>query len=319
MKSYNFITFGETMIRFSTHIGQRLEQCASLNIHVGGSESNVGAALARLGWKVLWISKLVENPWGWRIAHELRFHGIDISQVHWTSQGRIGVFYMEVSEEPRPSQIIYDRSLSAVALMNPDEMDYSVVAQGELLHLSGITPALSENCHKIASRMMDVAQDAGMKISFDLNYRARLWTPDEAEKVLSNFCAKAHILFITLNDARTVFKLTGSYEEMLEQLMTRFKCEVVVMTVGAEGAVALKEGKFFKEGPFKAKPIERLGSGDAFDAGFLYGYSKGDVAEALRYGNALAAFKYSIPGDMAFITKDELEQVLAGGSSGIKR
>jgi 2-dehydro-3-deoxygluconokinase len=167
--------------------------------------------------------------------------------------------------------------------------------------------------------MMDFAREAGVKTSFDLNYRSRLWSPEAAQKVLSGFCEKAQILFITHNDARTVFKITGSYEEILERLMERFKCEVIAMTVGAEGAVALQEGKFFRGEPFKAKPIERLGGGDAFNAGFLYGYSLGGVAEALRYGNALAALKYSIPGDMAFITKEELEQVLAGGSSSIQR
>lgn len=307
------------MIRFSTKRGQRLEQCTALDVYVGGSESNVGVALSRLGWKVLWISKLVDNPWGWRIAHELRFHGIDISRVRWTSEGRVGVFYLEVSEEPRPSQIIYDRSHSAVSLMTPDEVDFDVLTHGELLHLSGITPALSESCLTITSRMMDFARETGMKISFDLNYRSRLWPPEAAERVLSSFCAKAHILFITHSDARTVFKLQGSQEEILERLMERFKCEVIAMTVGAEGAVALKEGKFFRGKPFKAKPIERLGGGDAFDAGFLYGYKKGGVEEALRYGNALAAFKYSIPGDMAFVTKDELERVLEGESGSIKR
>ena len=319
MKLYNFISFGETMIRLSTQPGQRLEQCTSLNVYVGGSESNVAVALARLGWKVLWISKLVDNPWGRRIAHELRFHGVDVSQVRWTSQGRVGVFYLEVSEEPRPSQIIYDRNHSAIALMSPDEIDYNLLTQGELLHLSGITPALSENCYKITSRMMDFAREAGVKTSFDLNYRSRLWSPEVAERVLSGFCARAQILFITYNDARTVFKLTGSHEEILERLMERFKCQVIAMTVGAEGAVALQEGKFFRGEPFKAKPIERLGGGDAFNAGFLYGYSRGGVPEALRYGNALAALKYSIPGDMAFITLEELEQVLTGGSSSIQR
>ncbi|MCI0528001.1 MAG: sugar kinase, partial [Nitrospira sp.] len=206
MKSYNFLSFGETMIRFSTKVGERLENCTSLNIHVGGSESNVGVALARLGWKVLWISRLVDNPWGWRIAHELRYHGIDISQVRWTSEGRVGVFYMEISEEPRPSQIIYDRSNSAIACMEPDEIDLNILIQTELLHLSGITPALSENCYTITSKMTDFAREASVKISFDLNYRSRLWSPEDAERVLSNFCAKAHILFITYNDARTVFK-----------------------------------------------------------------------------------------------------------------
>lgn len=318
-KRYNFISFGETMIRFSTSVGQRLENCTLLNVHVGGSESNVGVALARLGWKVLWISKLVDNPWGWRIAHELRFHGVDISQVRWTSEGRVGVFYLEISEEPRPSQIIYDRSHSAVALMTPDEIDFNILTQTELLHLSGITPALSENCHTIASRMMDFAREAGAKISFDLNYRSRLWLPEAAERVLSPFCAKADILFITYNDARTVFMLSGSYEEILVRLMERFGCKVIAMTIGAEGAIALKDGQFFRGEPFRAKPIERLGSGDAFDAGFLYGYFRSGVAEALKYGNALAAFKYSIPGDMVFVTKDELEQILEGQSSSIKR
>ncbi|MDI3340268.1 MAG: sugar kinase [Sphaerobacter sp.] len=309
---YDVVTFGETMIRLATRPGERLETAATLEAGIGGAESNVAVALARLGRRVAWSSVLPRNPFGARIAGELRRHGVDVSHVHWVDQGRVGVYYLDTGAAPRPTQVLYDRAGSAVATCDPDALDPALAARGRLLHLTGITPALSAQCAAITRRLADAARAAGVPISFDVNYRSRLWSPQEAAAGLEPLCRAATVLLCGRSDARTVWGLSGSDEALLRGLAARFGAPVTVLTTGENGALALTpDGTLHREPAVSVAVIDRVGAGDAFAAGFLHGYLAGDVPLGLRLGVRLAALKMTVRGDLAVLSGEDIAACLS--------
>lgn len=316
MAGYDVVTFGETMIRFSTAPGERLETATTVEIGIGGAESNVAVALARLGRRVAWASVLPRNPFGARIAGELRRHGVDTTHIHWVDQGRAGVYYLDTGAAPRPTQVLYDRAGSAIAVCNPEDIDPALATRGRLLHLTGITPALSPSCAEITRRLLTAGTAAGIPVSIDVNYRSRLWTPKAAAETLAPLCSEATILFCGRNDAGTLWGLSGSDEEIARGLAARFDPAVTVLTAGADGALALtRDGTIYREPAVPVDVIDRVGAGDAFAAGFLHGYLDGDVALGLRFGVRLAALKMTVRGDLAVLSDDDIAACLADAGS----
>ncbi len=306
---YDLVTFGETMIRLSTPTGHRLETTSALDIGIGGTESNVAIALARLGRRVAWTSVLPRNPFGARIAAELRRHGVDDRHVRWVDHGRVGVYYLDMGTPPRPTHVIYDRAASAVAMCDVGEIDTSLVERSQLLHLTGITPALSPACAEIARGFAECAIAAGIPMSFDVNYRGLLWTPEQAAATLEPFCSSATILFCGRNDARLLWGIDGTNVDMARELSKRFGAATTVLTLGDEGAIAvLQDGSLYQEVPVAVQVVDKVGAGDALAAGFLHGYLTGDVARALKLGVTLASLKMTIHGDLTVINERELEE-----------
>ena len=305
------ISFGESMIRFSTKNFERIEQAHELEMKVAGAESNFAIAFARLGGKAAWISKLTNNPLGRFIVNKIREHGVDVSHVIWTDKYRVGLYFIEFGKKPRPTQIIYDRKNSAISNINPNEVNWEVLKDYDLFHTTGITVALSENCKKAVEIGISKVEEFGTKVSFDVNYRSKLWSPEEAFRALNPILGKVDILFVTKDDARNVLKIDGSYEEMITKLSERYNPEVVVLTVGSEGAMALKDGKIYRAEPYELEVVDRIGAGDAFDAGFAYEYLKsGNIEKALNLSVAMAAFAHTIPGDIMFVEKEEIEAIM---------
>lgn len=308
MVDFDLVTFGETMIRLSTPLGQRIESAEALDIGIGGAESNVAIALARLGRRVAWSSVLPRNAFGERIAAELRRHRVDDRQIHWVEHGRVGVYYLDTGAPPRPTHVIYDRGASAIALCDPDDIDTSIASRSRIVHLTGITPALSEACAEVTGRFAERATEAGAPFSFDVNYRALLWSPEQAAATLEPFCAAATVLFCGRNDARLLWGLTGSNESILAELSRRFGAATTVLTLGDEGALAqTQDGEVFQATAPPVQVVDKVGAGDAFAAGFLHGYLDGDVPRALRLGVTLAALKMTIHGDLSLINAHELD------------
>src|SRR3989454_6309257 len=196
------VTIGETMVRLSAPPGVPLEQAPQLDVHVAGAESNVAIALCRLGTTAGWISRLVDTPLGRRIVSDLRAHGVDVARVVWAPDGRVGVYFLEQGIPPRQHRIIYDRAQSAMALLNPDDIDWEFVRSTRLVHLTGITPALSAGCRTAASRAIAEARRGKALVCFDVNYRAKLWSADEAKMALEPLLAEVDILITTADDAR---------------------------------------------------------------------------------------------------------------------
>lgn len=313
--SYDVVTFGETMLRFTPPALRRLEQTLEFELHVGGSESNTSVGLARLGMKVAWLSRLTDNALGHIVARTIASHGVDTSHVVWTPEDRVGLYFLEEGKAPRGSQVIYDRRDSAIAKMQPSELAVDVFQQGnaKLFHTTGITLAISQGAKATATKAVELAKQAGWLVSFDVNYRRKLWSPKEAQEGCEGIACQADILFIPLRDAKIMYGLgeDSSSESVLDFLVKRFPKAVIAMTMSAKGAMAFQSGKVYQQDAFKAEEVGRLGGGDSFSAGFLYGYlMTKDIAVSLRWGAAVAALKYSIPGDFPLIEKHEAEALV---------
>lgn len=311
---FDLVTFGETMIRLATLDHERLEDADRLALRIGGTESNLAVALARLGRRVAWCSALPNNPLGRRIARELRGHGVDVSYVHWAEQGRAGLYFLDVGSAPRPTRVVYDRAASVVAQLDPEQVDYALVARSRHLHLTGITPALSANCAEICLRLADAAVAAGVPFSLDINYRALLWSPEQAQAGLAPLLARATLVLCGAADAGTIWGLGGEPADVAARLLELSTAETVVVTTGASGATALGRAGNAVSVPAPAVAIvDPVGAGDAFAAGFLHRWMNdaGDPTTALRTGIAMAALKMTMPGDLALVTPGELSEALA--------
>ncbi len=324
---YDLVTFGETMIRLSPPNFKRLEQTEALNVTVGGSEMNVAVAARRLGLKTAFITRLTRNPLGRMIENKAREHGVDTSHIVWTDKDRVGLYFVEFGANPRPSSVLYDRADSAISKIKPGEVVWKTIfANSRLFHTSGITPALSASATEATREAMKAAQDAGLKASIDLNYRAKLWSEEEARQTMTELMGYTDILLTTEEDTERVFGITGKdYNEVARKLSEEFELEVVAITVRENlsvwqnrwTAIAYAGGRFFKDITYELEIVDRVGGGDSFTAGFLYGYLTGDVEKGLRYGNALSALKHSIPGDLNWSTLEEVEGLLqAKGKAG---
>ena len=307
-RRYDLVTFGETMIRLTAEVGTRLEEAGSLRVTIGGTESNVAVALARLGRRTAWLSALPENALGRRITGELRRHGVDTEHVLWTA-GRVGVYFMEPGATPRPTRVLYDRADSAIARIDPEALDLSMVTGAGVLHLTGITPALSTSARAACLRLADAAREHRVPISVDVNYRARLWPPEQAAEGIQPLLDRATLLFCGAGDAATIWGLSGDPVSVAQALLDRSTAQVVVVTTGEHGSLARsRDGSRHDQPAVPVETIDAVGAGDAFAAGFLHRWldDRANIPAALQSAATLAALKMTIYGDNAIITPDDL-------------
>lgn len=322
MAGYDILTLGETMLRFTPPGVFRIEQAPHFELEVGGTESNTSVGLARLGLKVAWLSRLPANPLGRMIARTLAGQGVDTSHIVWSETDRLGLYFVEFGDGPRPTQVTYDRADSAMSRMQPEELPAALFAPGQArhLHLTGITVAISDSAAATARRAVELAKAAGMTVSFDVNYRAKLWSPAEARAGCHDFAAAADIFFTPIRDAQSIYGVDREPEKALAQLQSQYPQATIILTLGAEGAIGAEPGKApIHQSVFPAGTVGRIGGGDAFTAGVLYGYLSEERAEkrlatALGWGAAAAAFKYTIPGDMPLFEKEEVAALLHSGN-----
>ena len=227
------ITFGETMIRLAPPNYLRLEQTPLLEVNVGGAEWNVAADLSRLGISVGWVSRLTDNPLGRMIRNKAREQGVDTSHIVWTKGDRVGIYFVEFGATPRPSSVLYDRKISAISQIKPGEVNWEEVLSGaKWFHTSGITPALSPGAAQVTADALKAAKKAGCKVSYDLNYRARLWTEEEARKCQGPLMEYVDVLISTEEDTRKVLGITAeNYREVAKKLAETFNFEVVCITL----------------------------------------------------------------------------------------
>ncbi len=323
------ITFGETMLRLSPPNYQRLEQTHVLDVNIGGAEWNVAADLSRLGISTAWVSRLTDNALGRMIRNKAREQGVDTSNIVWTKGDRNGIYFVEFGATPRPSSVLYDRTGSAISQIKPGEINWVEVFKGaKWFHTSGITPALSASTAQVIAEALQTAKKAGCKVSYDLNYRARLWTEEEARKCQEPLMQYIDVLLSTEEDTRKVLGITGKdYREVAQKLAETFNFEVVCITLREDisvlrnrwTAIAYAEGKIYDDRTYDVEIVDRVGAGDSYTAGFIYGYLTGDVEKGVKYGNAFSALKHSIPSDTNWATLAEVENLLKGGGLRISR
>jgi len=313
------VGIGETLVRFTPSGGETLESTATCAVHVGGAESNVCAGLAQLGVETAWISRLPVNPLGRRIAATIRSFGVNTDGVLWAQDGHAGLMFFQPGAGPRAGEVIYYRRGSAFAGIDPDAVGWHLIDGARVVHLTGITPALGERPHRLVERAMAEARRRAIRICFDVNYRAKLWTPAAARETLEPLLAGIDVLVLNERDARGVFGAQGDPEDIAGALRRRFGCGVLVLTLGSQGAIAQDEGGTTRQQALPTEIIDRIGRGDAFTAGFLYGYLAQGTVTGLRYGAALAALKQTYSGDVCRASLDQVEAVLQGASGGFHR
>jgi 2-dehydro-3-deoxygluconokinase len=199
------------------------------------------------------------------------------------------------------------------------EVDWEWIADARHLHLTGITPALSEGCADLVAQAARLAHKLGKTVSFDINYRRKLWPPDRARSVISEIIREMDLLFSPATDAAEILGLSGSPTDIARALQQQFALRNVVVTSGKSGCVALEGEQLHTVDALESTEVDRVGGGDAFDAGVLDGFLDGDLGRGLRFGVAMAAIKYTIPGDQLIANRAEIEAVASGVSTHIVR
>jgi 2-dehydro-3-deoxygluconokinase len=323
------ITFGEAMVRLSPPNFRRLEQTRSLDVQVGGAELNTAVGLARLGHTTAWVSRLTRNPLGRLVANHAREAGVSTEHIVWTDDDRVGVYFLEFGAAPRASSVLYDRKGAAIANIRPGMVAWPEVFTGaRWFHVTGITPALSASAAETTREALQAARAAKVQTSIDLNYRAKLWSQAEAGRWMSAFMEFCDVLITTEEDVERLFQITGKdYEEVAGQLACRFPLRVVAITLRENPlvwkntwtAIAYQDGTIRRTRSYEVEIVDRLGAGDSFAAGLIHGLLEDDLQKGLDYAVAASALKHSIPGDFAWITREEVEALLKGPGLRISR
>jgi 2-dehydro-3-deoxygluconokinase len=309
-KNFDVVTLGETMLRLSPPGALRLEQASQLEMNFGGAEANVAVNLARLGKRVMWFSRLPDNPLGQQCAAALQKHGVDVSRVVWSPNERMGLYFVEYGQPPRAIRVWYDRANSAASHMTPNELPLDAIALARWLHLTGITPALSQNCAETVHAAIDFAAKNAVTISFDVNYRKLFWDAAACAATLEPLCQKAHYVILALRDAHSLWHVEGDAAQAAQTLQARWGGTVIV-TWGDKGAAACDGQDSLTVPAVPTSIVDRLGAGDAFVSGVICQLlENAPLQDALRFGTAVAALKLGIVGDVAVITRQEVETLL---------
>jgi 2-dehydro-3-deoxygluconokinase len=292
------VTFGETMVLFTPQSSGPLRFVDRFGKTIAGAESNVAIALARLGHQVRWISRLGDDEFGWYVRNAIRGEGVDTSHVVFDPEAPTAVFFKE-RQAGQESKVYYYRKGSAASRMTPDDLVEDCFAGARFLHLTGITPALSDSCRETAEHAIRLARKHGLKVTFDPNIRLKLWSKERAREVLNSLAAQADIVLPGLEEGEI---LTGeTTPEGIAAGFLRQGVSTVVVKLGESGAfyaTAAGEQEYVAGFPVK-QVVDPIGAGDGFAAGFLSGLIRGwSCRDAVRLGNRVGACAVTVPGDI---------------------
>ncbi len=327
------VTFGEVMLRLSPPAYSRFSQASTFDRTFGGAELNVAVSLAQLGVPSAFVTKLPENDVAEACVIEMRGLGVGTAHVRRGGE-RIGVYYVERGAAQRASTVIYDRKNSAIAETDPAEWDWRTILGGATaLHVTGITPALSEHCRIATRDALTAAREAGVTTFFDLNYRQKLWSTKEAGKVLAELLPLATYGVVSDHDAETLFDIRSKktcpekkQAEVAEKLTKRFGLTGVAMTRREQHSASRNGwgGMFCVGGTAHVSRqyeidfiVDRVGGGDAFTAGIIYGVvTEKKPQDTVEFAAAASCLKHSIAGDFNLVSVAEVEALVAGDGSG---
>jgi len=349
---FDLLALGECMIRLSPPGHQRIELSPVLEVYAGGGEYNVAYALARYGLRTGFVSRLVENPLGHFIKNHGRASGMDMSEVLWAPYDgsgradRIGLNFTEVGMGVRASVTMYDRGHTAVSHMKPGDVDWNRLftqRKTRWFHTGGIFTALSDSCAQVALEAMKAAHGAGTIVSYDLNFRSKLWSSKRAIEVTKSLVPSIDVLIGNEEDFQKVlgFEVEGTDENLKQLPIEAYKTmvkkvvatyphilavgttlrEVVSGLVNNWSAIMYYDGVFYHSRKYDNLEIEdRVGGGDGFCSGFVYGLLDGKTSqECVEMGAAHGALLQSTRGDTSMVTMEEIKHVMKGGSARIKR
>lgn len=334
------VCFGELLLRFAAPGRQVLLQSPVLDVHVGGAEANVAVSLARFGHRTAMVGVVADNALGEAATGELRRHRVDTEAVQ-AMPGRMGLYFLTPGAIQRPSEVLYDRADSAFARAGGGRHDWPALLGGaDWLHVSGITPALGMQAAEGTLAAMRAARAAGVKVSFDGNFRPALWKAwnGDAPAILRGLMAEADVLFASHRDLQVVLGLefpqptpqerfaSGAAAAFhafphLRQMAATVRVQRSVDHHALSGITALRDGSLHTTPAHEvAAIVDRIGTGDAFAAGVLHGDLTGmEAAEALHFGVAAACLKHSLPGDFNLVSASDVHAFLGDDSLDVKR
>ena len=319
------------MLRLTPPGRQRFVQTPHFEVTFGGAEANVAVTLAQLGASASFVTKLPDNELAQRAIEELRGLGVDPSRIVRGGE-RMGVYFLEQGAGQRAGKVIYDRAHSAIAEALSADFDWSQIFAGaKWLHWSGITPALSPSAAAITSEACMVAKRHGLTVSFDLNYRAKLWTREAAGQALAPLMDHVDVCVTSLEEARSVFGLKvddaapNRDEDAARKLRERFGFKTVAFTqriadsadTTTWSAMLFAEKKAFFSRRYEIGIVDRVGAGDSFTGALIFALRRGDEPQrAIDFAAAASALKHTIPGDYCRCSLEEVEALAAGAGGG---
>ncbi|MFZ0218363.1 MAG: sugar kinase [Candidatus Dormiibacterota bacterium] len=318
-RALDVVTLGESMLRFSVRPGDLIEDAPQLDVHVAGSEANVAYALARMGVRASWLSVLPDNPLGQRVATTLRSGGVDVSAVGWTPEGRLGTYFVQLGSPPRPTTVTYDRAGTTMALARPEQFDWSIFDRAHHFHVSGITFAVSDAARQVATQAVREARARGCTVSLDVNHRARMWTAEQAASTLEQLAGAVDLVICKGQDAADLFGASGPPRSVAQALGARFQAPAVACTWGAEPATLLLGSEWLECPAQEVQMVDRIGAGDAFAAGLLWGLVEDALPTGLRRGVAMAALSMTVHGDLLRLPREAVEALLSSTGRDVDR
>lgn len=320
------VTFGELMLSLTPSGHERLVQAHSFTARYTGAEANVAVSLAQFGVEAFAVSKVPEHEIGQAAINQLRGFGVRTEFVVRGGE-RLGLLYLESGAGQRPTKVIYDRTGSSIREVRPDEFDWDAILDGkQWFHFSGTAPALGENVRRVLGGALESAGRLGLTVSCDCNYRSKLWSTEEARRVLGDLMERVDVLVCGREDLEKLFGVAAPTEEQAaERLRNRFRLDVVAMTlrqgisasVNRLSALLCRPDGVWRGREYEIEIVDRIGTGDAFSAGLVFAMLSGYPPQRIvDFALAAACLKHSIPGDFNLVSREEVEQLLAGDQSG---
>jgi 2-dehydro-3-deoxygluconokinase len=336
------VTFGEIMLRLKSPGHERFFQSPALEATFGGGEANVAVSLSILGKEGVFVSAVPDNPVGTGAINELRKHGVDVSGVR-RAKGRLGIYFLETGANQRPSAVVYDREGSSIAQVKTGDFDWAGIFSGAAwFHVTGITPALSQGAADVALEAVVAAKKAGCTVSIDLNFRKKLWNyGKKASEVMRSLVQYADVVIANEEDIQKCLGIeaqgvdvssgeldVAAYEKLTRAVKTDFpNVSRVAITLresrsaDRNGWSAVLSGKngFWRSKKYDIDDIvDRVGGGDSFSAGLIFGLLEfpDDESRALEFAAAASCLKHSIDGDFNLSTLSEIETLAGGDGSG---
>ena len=324
-KEFELLSLGEILLRLSPPDNERIVRGDVFEKQVGGAELNVASGVSLLGLRSGIISRIPDSSIGVFAKNKIRFCGVSDDYLVYdkSSDARLGLYYYENGAYPRKPGVVYDRQNSSMTKLDISEFDDSLYSSARCFHTSGITLALSQACRETGVEMIKRFKEAGALISFDVNFRLNLWSGEEARECIEGILPYVDIFFCSEDTARLTFGKEGNIKEIMESFAAEYPISVMASTQRTVHSPKVhsftsmiydaKAKKFYEEKPYEnIEVVDRIGSGDAYCSGALYGLlmEDGSCENALRYGNAYSAAKNTIPGDMPSLNREEIENII---------
>lgn len=306
------ITIGETMAALTPKSTGYLHYIRDYEMRIAGAESNLAIGICKLGHSASWISSLGKDELGYFVNNSIRAEGVDTQYVCFDKEHRTGVMFKQILHGKETS-VFYYRENSAASFMKPDYLQPEMFTGGKILHLTGITPVLSDSCEKLTERAVFMGMEAGLKISFDPNIRRRLWKEKDYTETMRRIIDSTAILMLGLEEAETLYHTTDK-ERIAEIFFRQKNAEYIAIKDGGNGAYVADREQGYAIPPYPCRPIDPIGAGDAFNAGFLCGLLEGrpvqEAGEMAAVAGALATESY---GDIeGYPTYDSMKLILDG-------